>query len=172
MPATLRQPGSSCPRTLCRARQGRIARPFEVAHPACPGNVWEEEEEKDYRGRTQYRLVWRHYKNADKGGYVGPAGIVTHSSGMLGENHQDLFRLWVTWARTVWCSKSGVDPEIEPYTFLDTNGRPWRSTETSQSYTNMTTWLRGQMLHICTEAGVFTDVELKRLRTFGLQEAR
>ena len=52
---TLHEPGASCPRQKC----------VENEDGRCPGNTWV------YDGEDGYTLVWRHYKNADKGGYVG-----------------------------------------------------------------------------------------------------
>lgn len=52
---TLHDPGSSCPRLMCVEDEGSD----------CPGNTWEPHHEGGYT------LIWRHYKNADKGGYVG-----------------------------------------------------------------------------------------------------
>ena len=168
---TLRQPGTRCPRIHCRSAQRHILR-VGAETPLCPGNSWEQEESLDWQGQPLYRLVWRHYKNKDKGGYVGSAAIRIHTSRMLGENWQNLFRLWVTWGREEWCNLCGVDKDEVAYTYLDTTGKPWRSPETSNSYSDLSTWLRDELHVICSASQVFNEAELDSLRNFSLQDAR
>ena len=61
---TLHEPGSSCPRQICVEDEGI----------ECPGNHWERENEHGFT------LIWRHYKNADKGGFVGECIYFVHCS--------------------------------------------------------------------------------------------
>ena len=164
---TSRQPGFCCQRPKC---QGTRA-PMRL----CTGNQLVVDDKPDpITGDTLYSHVWKHFKNKDRGGYVGSASIRTHTAKMHGPIWQGLQGHWQRWARELLLAACAI-PEAEDhgYTYFEPNtGKPWRSVETSSSHPCMSTWARIQLVTLCTNSGKFAEEELGSLDTFGFQEAR
>ena len=161
-PATLHQPHSHCPRPDCLHVQR-----------TCPGNHWRQVAAADGSDNQQYLLESRHYKNADKGGYVHAQQIVTLEPELLGETWQLLFKHWVTWGRAAWIQLAcpGMDPSEVTYTWLDEKARPWKSAEHPTNM-DLSHWLQARLKTICQQSESFPRHQLEELKTFTLQEAR
>lgn len=122
-------------------------------------------------GNGSYNLHWRHFKNADKGGWVGPAQLVTTTPEVTGQTWQDIFDLWVTWGRDQWLQLANVDGHQISHTFLDMGGEPFQSSD-YEIGTNMSMWMRPTLLQVVAESEHFTDFEIQRLSLFTVQAAR
>ena len=153
---SLHQPGSQCPRQLCIGSRHQ-----------CSGNTWEVTGDAD--GHPTYSLVFKHYKNSDKGGYVGSSQIVKLQPQTTGPIWQELFWHWVTWARAKLLQLLHVVDH--GYTFMTSVGKPWRSAETLEGQA-LSTWLHEQMQMMCRESGYLTDDEIERVKEFTPQDAR
>lgn len=120
-----------------------------------------------------YSIVWRHYKNSDKGGYTGSAQIREHTAAMMGPLWQSLQGHWQRWGRAEWMTLCNVAEDEDPgYTYLDRSGRPWRSVETDKGHSCLSTFLREQLVQICEASNRFSEEQLASLSTFTLVEAR
>ena len=164
---TSRQPGFSCARELCQNR------PVPMMH--CTGNQLVVQDEPDpITGDTLYSHVWKHYKNKDKGGYVGSASVRIHSAKMHGALWQRLQGHWQRWARELLLADCAIpEEEDHGYTYFDPyTGKPWRSVETTSSHPCMSTWARSHLVSLCSDSGKLTEEEVASLSTFGFQEAR
>ena len=112
----------------------------------------------------EYYIKWKHYKNSDKGGYTGSAQERVHTAKMHGALWQGLQGHWQRWGRAAWMELCNVAEEDDPgYTYLDRSGRPWRSVETDTGHSCLSTFLREQLLQICTACERFTEEELGSL---------
>ena len=118
-----------------------------------------------------YNLLWRHFKNADKGGWVGPAQLVKTTPEVTGQTWQDIFDLWVTWGRHKWLQMADVDARNVSHTFVDMGGDPFQSSDNEHG-TNMSMWMRPTLLQVVKESEHFTDVEIQSLSLFTVQAAR
>ena len=162
---TLRQPGSLCTREACSN--------VHLMKRVCPGNQLHVEGRDPVTKTKVYCIKWKHYKNSKKGGYTGSAQERLHTAKMHGPLWQSLQGHWQRWARAEWLELCNVEEENDPgYTYLDRSGKPWRSVETDNGHACLSTFLREQLLQICTESERFTEEELASLETFTLQEAR
>lgn len=162
---TLRQPGFLCTRDLC-SKMPLVSR-------VCPGNQLCVGNRDRVTRTNEYYIKWRHYKNGDKGGYTGSAHERVHTAKMHGPLWQGLQGHWQRWGRAEWMRLCNVAEEDDPgYTYLDRSGKPWRSVETSTGHSCLSTFLRQQLVEICTASERFTEEELASLETFTLQEAR
>lgn len=150
---TLHQPQRSCPREKCT-----------MEYQECPGNCWE-------AANGQYTLVWRHYKNADRGGYVGDSQIVRSTPKVTSDMWQRLFHHWVTWARREWLELSMKEESEVPYTFTDARGEPFRSPE-HETGTNLSIWIRPTLIQIMAEAGTLDERQMASMGHFTLQVPR
>ena len=139
----------------------------------CPGNQLVVGEIDPVTNTREYKIVWRHYKNKDKGGYTGSAHLREHTSVMHGPLWQSLQGHWQRWGRAEFMRLCNVPVEDDPgYTYLDRSGRPWRSVETDKGHSSLSTFVREQLLKICSASERFTEEELASLSTFTLAEAR
>ena len=121
-------------------------------------------------GAGSYTLVWRHYKNACRGGHVGDGQVVKTTPDVTGDLWQSLFHEWVTWGRQMWLASANVDEYDVPYTFVDMGGDPFDSAENGGL--NMSMWMRGTIIQVCTESEHFTPAELGHLQGYTVQVAR
>lgn len=143
---TLQLPGNQCVRLGCTINADHV----------CPGNTHEVVRD-DEAGNDTYSLVWRHFKNGDKGGYVGAAAIVTHKKNVTGEAWQQLFGMWVEWARDLWFERVAYAPPTStPYTYVDRLGHPWKSPE-SPDGRDLSRWLQKQLHSICMVSELFDE---------------
>ena len=162
---TLRQPKTLCTRQICSS--------MPLMRRVCPGNQLHVGGRDPVTKTKEYYIVWRHYKNSDKGGYIGSGQEREHTAKMHGPLWQSLQGHWQRWGRAEWMELCNVEEKDDPgYTYLDRSGRPWRSVETDTGHSCLSTFLREQLLQICTASERFTEEELASLETFTLQEAR
>ena len=121
-------------------------------------------------GAESYTLVWRHYKNACRGGYVGDGQVVRTTPDVTGDLWQRLFHEWVTWGRAMWLASQDIDEDDVSYTFVDMGGDPFDSAE--HVGLNMSMWMRGTIQQVCRESEHFTAEELRHLQGYTVQVAR
>lgn len=89
----------------------------------------------------------------------------------MGELWPKLFHLWVTWGRSMWLDLTNAS-EDTPYTFIDMNGRPWRSPSENPTGQLLSTWLEDTLSLVCLQSGRFNQEQMEMVGSFTLQMAR
>lgn len=89
----------------------------------------------------------------------------------MGETWPKLFHLWATWGRSMWLDLTNANKNT-PYTFIDMQGRPWRSPSENPTGQLMSTWLETNLSIVCVDSERFTEQQLEKVESFTLQMAR